>query len=100
MATSFTGVLDHFFADTGFTVTASISSVNYTVVRMHRDDSRTILDAGESDDVAFDILVKSSDVTVAVGNAVTIDSVVYRVKTIHKDGAGLTQRCALVEQYG
>jgi hypothetical protein len=100
MATSFTDILGHFFGDTGFTVTATIGGVDYTAVRMMRDDSRAILPAGESDDAAMDLLVKVSDVAVTPGTAVTIDSVVYRVKTVHKDGANLTQRCALVEQYG
>lgn len=93
-------ILTQFFADTGFTVTATISNVDYTAVRMMRDDSRTVLAAGESDDVAMTILLKTADVTVTNGTAVTIDSVVYRAKTVHHDGARLTQRVDLVEQYG
>jgi hypothetical protein len=99
MATSF-DIMGCFFNDRGFTVTATIASVDYTAVRMMRDDSRTVLAAGESDDVAMTILLKTADVTVTNGTAVTIDSVVYRVKTVHHDGARLTQRVDLVEQYG
>jgi hypothetical protein len=93
-------ILGSFFNDSGFTVTATISSVDYTAVRMMRDDSRSVLPAGESDGVAMTLLFKTSDVTVAVGDSVTVSSVVYRVKTVHQDGARLTQRVDLVERYG
>jgi len=93
-------ILGSFFNDTGFTITATIDSVDYTVIRMQRDDSKMYTEDGVSSDVAFSIIIKVSDKTIVADTLVTIDAVVYRAKTVHLDGAGLTQRVELVQQYG
>jgi hypothetical protein len=93
-------ILGSFFNDSAFTVTATIASKDYTVIRMQRDDSKKYTADGVASDVAFSIIVKVADKTVSIGSEITIDSVIYRAKEIHLDGAGLTQRVDLVQRYG
>ena len=100
MALSF-DITGKFFGQTGFANTATIaggSAVN--VVRMMKDDSRSVLPAGESDEVDFHLLVKVADATPEEGQTVVFDGTTYRIKTLHQDGANLTWRIGLVDQYG
>jgi hypothetical protein len=99
MALSF-DILAPFYNDPAFQTTATIGGKDYTVIKMQRDDSKKYTENGVASDVAFSIIVKVSDTSPAVGSTVTISSTVYRVKEVHLDGAGLTNRVDLVQRYG
>ena len=92
-------VVDDFFTS-DFVETATYLTVEYDAIRFKKDQDQSVVDAGESDNVDFMLMLKSADVTPLVDNLITFDSVVYKIDRASLDSTGKTWTLTLVERYG
>lgn len=87
-------VEDFFISD--FVSTATYAGTSYSVIRSEKRIEEKVADAGKRDAVSFKLRCKASDFTPAENADITYNSVVYRIKAVTQDSAGISYIMDLV----
>ena len=87
-------IADFFISD--FLSTATYAGTDYSVIRSEKRIEEKVADAGKRDTVNFKLRCKASDFTPAENADITYNSVVYRIKSVSQDSAGISYVMDLV----
>ena len=80
--------------------TATYASTGYSVIRYKQDLTQSVVDAGNSADVDFQLMARVADFTPTVESLITFDSVEYVIDSVTKDSTAKAWIITLKERYG
>ena len=90
--------MTRFFWNTDFQISVTHNSTSYNAIKYSVKKDNRYTELGLDEDVKFYLLVK--DFSPAIGDTITISSVVYRIIEIEEDSRGKYKKLFMATEYG